>query len=418
MKIVLEYIKIKEFPLTTYKVKLVDKMKKFHQQFIRDMEEYISSVSAKDENPRYKSYINMQKVDNFYSTRNAPKFDLNIKFILFYFELYKRFITRQFKLNNKILSALVTHYNQNYAEKQDTENPQNLPVLDVKPMKYLNETVQEFYLAFSLVLKYFNDRITEIISMNNVEQMTVNQFAKLSAICQEILHYFDSDLKLHQSVNSWITTNKESIKKPLMNLASSLADKISIVPIRNLKIEYEKSNYFLSFTQANCNIEFISSRYKHQYEELKDSLEQEGWQPADIPYAFGVYFNLFFGVEPNKGSIADKRKMSDADDILRSSRPDAVEMASTHLNETESILTEEVPKPEELVAQNGKPTEEIYSIKKNEIFVHNMRFKTTSSFLKLVQIIYEDYHIALRFKSVGTEAISKILEIIKVILQS
>lgn len=52
-KIVLEYIKIKEFPLTTYKVKLVDKMKKFHQQFMKDMEEYISSVSAKDENPRY-----------------------------------------------------------------------------------------------------------------------------------------------------------------------------------------------------------------------------------------------------------------------------------------------------------------------------------------------------------------------------
>lgn len=170
---------------------------------------------------------------------------------MFYFELYKRFITRQFKLNNKILSALVTHYNQNFVDKQEVDNPQNLPVLDVKAMKYLNETVQEFYLAFSLVLKYFNDRITEIISMNNVEQMTVNQFAKLSAICQEIIHYFDSDLKLHQSLNSWIVTNKETIRKPLLNLASSLADKVSIVPIRNLKIEYERSNSFYH-SKANC----------------------------------------------------------------------------------------------------------------------------------------------------------------------
>lgn len=64
--------------------------------------------------------------------------------------------------------------------------------------------------------------------------------------------------------------------------------------------------------------------------------------------------------------------------------------------------------------ENGKVAEDIYSIKKNEIFVHNMRFKATSSFLLLVRILYETHNIATKFKSIGPEAISKIFEIIKV----
>lgn len=160
-------------------------------------------------------------------------------------------------------------------------------------------------------------------------------------------------------------------------------------------------------------IEFVSSRCKHQLEELKQSLEQETWQPADIPYTYGVYFNLFFGIDPHKGLMPDRRKLSE--DILKSSRPDGIDMLGHHItNETDPIFTEEVSKTEDTVVKNGKHPEEIYSIKKNEIFVNNMRFKTTTSFLLLMQIIYEDYHIALRFRSVGSEAVSKILEIIKV----
>jgi len=143
------------------------------------------------------------------------------------------------------LSSLIEFYNTNYVEKEGDIISSNQKVLDVKAMKTLNETVQEFYLAFGMIFKHFVDKFTEIISMNNVEHINMNQFAKLRAVFEEILNYFAQDLKVNESINSWIITNKDGIKKPLNNLVSTLTDKFSITPIQILKTDYEKSlNFF------------------------------------------------------------------------------------------------------------------------------------------------------------------------------
>ena len=226
-KIVLEYIKIKHFNLTSYKARLFEFMKKIHKQFIKEMNEYIENMLPKEEQN---------------SPGSSGKFDLNIKFTLFYFELFKRFLSRHLRVNNKILSSLIEYYNLNYAEKEADIVSPNQKVLDVKAMKTLNETVQEFYLAFSMIFKHFVDKFTEIISMNNVEHINITQFAKLRAVFEEILNYFNKDLKVNETINSWIVTNKDAIKKPLNNLVSTLTDKFSITSIQMLKNDYEKRN--------------------------------------------------------------------------------------------------------------------------------------------------------------------------------
>lgn len=161
------------------------------------------------------------------------------------------------------------------------------------------------------------------------------------------------------------------------------------------------------FRHLYC-IEFITAHYKQKHEELKQSLEQESWQPADIPYTYSLYFNLFFGIGIRKENKVPSRKASE--DMLRLSRNNLDE---SNVNEDGSILVEDLSKIEESL-KNNKVPEEIFSIKKNEIFVNNMRFKTTTSFLLLIKIIYENFNIALRFSSIGSESISKVFEIIKV----
>ena len=228
-KIVLEFMKIKNFTLTTYKAKLFEFMKKTHKQFINDMNEYMDNIQKEEGN-----------------NHNAKgKFDLNIKFALFYFELFKRFLTRHFRLNNKILSTIINYYNTSFADKQDADLYR--PVLDVKSMKTLVETVQEFYLALGMIFKHFLDKFTEIIGMIQVGDINANQFAKLRAVFDEFISYFNNDLKLEKTLNSWIVTDKESIRKPLLNLVATLYDKFSLSPIQSLKIDYEKSNKYIIY---------------------------------------------------------------------------------------------------------------------------------------------------------------------------
>ncbi len=143
-------------------------------------------------------------------------------------------------------------------------------------------------------------------------------------------------------------------------------------------------------------IEFISSHSKKKLEELKHSLEHEDWQPADIPYAYAVYFNLIFGVKTQK----DSEHKQDIDKSI--------------IGEEESVILDDILKIEDLT-KNGKLAEEFYSIKKNEIFVKEKRFRTISSFLLLIKLVCEDFHIALKFNSLGTEAVSKIFETMKVL---
>jgi len=106
--------------------------------------------------------------------------------------------------------------------------------------------------------------------------------------------------------------------------------------------------------------------------------------------------------------------LSIREDLLKSSRPFSVNDTSmmNTLHDEESVIADDVPKIEE--DSNGKPAEEIYSIKKNEIFVGEQRFKATGSFLLLVKMICDNYNLALKFSSIESEAIAKLFETLKV----
>jgi hypothetical protein len=175
------------------------------------------------------------------SNDSASLFDLHIKFILFYFELFKRFLTRHFELVLRILETLVDHYDKSYVDKASQNDYSDAPVLDVKAMKNLNETVNEFYLTLGMIFKFFNDKMSEIINNYKSDNITIIQFSKLVAIFEEITNYFQNQMRLEERINSWIVTDRESIKKPLLRVVSNLTDKISISPLQNLRVECEKS---------------------------------------------------------------------------------------------------------------------------------------------------------------------------------
>jgi len=225
IKIILEYIKIKDFPLTVYKGKLLELMKKFHKKFITDINECIESSKT--------------------SQKNMP-FDLYLKMIVFYFETFQRFLTMHFNLNSKILSALVDFYNRNFVEKgsQNAGGYSYLQTLDTKSMKDLNETVQEFYLTLAMIFKYFHDRLAEIVALRNNENISLQQFAQMVKVFEYITNYFQNDLQLNEKLNSWVVSDKESIRKPLIRLVSGLSDKITISPTQNLFIQLQRGTGF------------------------------------------------------------------------------------------------------------------------------------------------------------------------------
>lgn len=225
-KIVLEYIKIKDFPLTVYKSKILEIMKKFHKQFITDVNEHNDNLKKSSEE---KGEV-------------VSPFDLNIRFALFYLELFKRFLVCHFELINKILRNLVEHYDQNYPDQADYPGIQ---ILDQKTLKNLTETVNEFYLTLAMLMKFFNERLSEVISMVKIESGSVDQFSKVIQIFEEINKFFQNTMKIEDILTSWVATSRETLKKPLNKMISSLMEKISLSTLQNLRSDIEKSNIFL-----------------------------------------------------------------------------------------------------------------------------------------------------------------------------
>lgn len=183
------------------------------------------------------------------SVQKTLPFELHLKLIIFYFETFKRFIGEHFELNHRILSTLVEYYNHNFVEKggaPSTSYPYT-QTLDTKAMKDLNETVQEFYLTLAMIFKYFDDRMTEVINIRSFENISIQQFTQLVGVFERIIDYFHNTLQIEERLNSWIVSDKESIKKPLLRLVSSLSDKITISPIQTLMIEIERGiNHYKS----------------------------------------------------------------------------------------------------------------------------------------------------------------------------
>lgn len=240
-KIVLEFIKIKDFPLKIYKTKILDVMKKFHKQFLNDMNEYIDNVKKSEGS----------NVDQ------TTTFDLHIKFVLFYFELFKRFLTSHFNLVHKILRHLVEFYDESFPDK--SEYNIGYQVLDQTNITILTETVNEFYSSLAMIIKFFNEKMNEVITNARLDSITIHQFSKLVQIFEEISNFFQNTMKIDDQIKNWISTDRDSLKKPLQKCVASMIEKLNISPLQNLRIDTEKN--------------FIAGLHKQNIETLRSTLE-------------------------------------------------------------------------------------------------------------------------------------------------
>ena len=68
------------------------------------------------------------------------------------------------------------------------------------------------------------------------------------------------------------------------------------------------------------HIDFIEIYHKQKTTSLRQLLEEEGWQPADIPFSYLTFFNLFF--DPSHDMKNEHMEETEnTEEILKSSRP-------------------------------------------------------------------------------------------------
>ena len=161
---------------------------------------------------------------------------------------------------------------------------------------------------------------------------------------------------------------------------------------------------------------------------LKTVIEEDNWQPADIPYSYLAFFNLFF--DPAYDMQSDTREETDyTEELLRSSRPSYRGVLSpqlTDLDQTnESVMLDlDTESPEKTgrdeesknSASPKKPSNEtsIVKIMKNELYIEQKRYKLTHSALLLIKIIYDYLHLGQKYKGISMECVLKVIEIMKV----
>lgn len=364
-------------------------------------------------------------------------FDLYVKFLLFYFELYKRLLIRMLNLHNKTLKTLLSYYEKNSVAESEY-NPakhQGVLVLDKNNLRILAETVEEFYSSLAMVVKFLNERLSEMIKSYTIESITIPQFYKLQAFFSEARKCFDEQIKLNKSASGWLTTENQALLNYLTKVKLAYSDKISYSPLMGLKLEVEKSNdipVLLVLTFYIIFKAFVEKYHKQRMISLNQRLEEETWQPADIPYPYLALFNHFF--DPSQSTLnQEMEEIENADELLQSSRPSyrgvINQQIISELNQTlesdgedeipgKNILEEETKKDMSGSKNKGKPksgNEEIVKILKNELYVHEKRYRLTSSVLELIKIIYDFLHLGQKFKSISMDCLLKIIEIIKVI---
>lgn len=231
----MQHIKIKEFSHRPFKVKLLEALKTFHKQFMKDVSDFQENLKREDE----KAKLGPQSAH--------LSFDLYVKFLLFYFELYKRLLVRLLNLHNKSLKAILNHYEKNSVAESDyhPQRDQDLIPLNKNNLRLLSETVEDFYSTLAMVVKFLNERLSEMINGYSIESMTIPQFYKLEAFFNEARKCFEEQLKINKTASSWLVTENQILLNTLNKVKTSYTDKISIAPLMNLKLECEKSKHIV-----------------------------------------------------------------------------------------------------------------------------------------------------------------------------
>ena len=136
------------------------------------------------------------------------------------------------------------------------------------------------------------------------------------------------------------------------------------------------------------------------------------WVPADIPYSHNLYFG--FILEPNKEAPLPVEELIDQPDILKSSRP-----GYNDEDITSHLTTEDEPHEQDGSIQLNITTEknsQKFLIAKTDIIINQRAYKITPSFLLMIQYSYDYLRIAGKFKYIGMDTVSKLFELIKVLI--
>ena len=173
-------------------------------------------------------------------------------------------------------------------------------------------------------------------------------------------------------------------------------------------------------------LDFIENYHKLKMTSLKTSIEQENWQPADIPYSYLTCLNLFFDPS-HEMQTSTGAETEAAEELLKSSRPSYRNMLTPQLNDLDQTHdsgeedTDSPSKPfrdEESKGgdkhKKGDGDQGLVKIMKNELYIEQKKYRLTSSALLLVRIIYDYLHLGQKFKGVSMECVLKVIEIIKV----
>ena len=169
-------------------------------------------------------------------------FDLHIKFLLFYFNIFKRFVQTQFNFSHQILVKLLKQYNQSFYDSESEHNTHHQSKQPLSEEAYIaiNDTVEDIYSTIALIFWNFNTKLTEIIRKQSVEWISIHQFAKLNAFFEEVSQFFKKDLNAQEKLTTWIVTDIEKLKISLLNNNENFDEKITIEPLLNLRVQCGK----------------------------------------------------------------------------------------------------------------------------------------------------------------------------------
>lgn len=145
------------------------------------------------------------------------------------------------------------------------------------------------------------------------------------------------------------------------------------------------------------------SYHKRQINVLKESLEEELWVPATIPYSFGTVLESLLNEDKILEKDLESAELSHSQGLPEMASPDEGFNSPQKLDDTEQHTDVEKPK------KNAS-----FDIKRHTLTIFGQGFKIAPSLLQLMKIISDYFNIQHRFKLIEIDAVSKIFGAIEV----
>jgi len=229
-KLIIAHIKIKEVSFSTFRPKLHEALKSFQTQFL--------------------------------TTFSGQSHEAKPELLLNYVRVYKQFFIRFSNIHNQCVSQVISYF-KSILDAEDSQKTQTAA------LKIFSSTLQEFYSIYTLMVRGFNDKITQLLQMINLSALPKEQFSVISNIFEEIIAYFQESFDCQQKCHSICKSENEILNKTLLKITSSLLEQLSVSSLVNLRLFYEK--------------QFFQADFNREKETLTQKMKNENWKPIEVP---------------------------------------------------------------------------------------------------------------------------------------